>query len=202
MRSTLLFALTACATNPFEPAPAPASLADTLAAGPIQLALAGGGSIAAKEKSGSGWSEGSVPLVVTQGALALHADHDQLVVDTATVELAPIAIPPSVIAGDASLTDVRLYLAAPATLAPAWQDDDHATASAPVDLVLDWSLTANNGSFPLGPQPLPQVPVTLTLAGDGQTATATLDASQQGMVWMWASLVELDNLALGLQSSP
>jgi hypothetical protein len=188
---------TACASSTIDPAPPPASLRDRIDAGPIRLALsstASAGSIVAREKSGGGWSTGTVELSVTGGALAMEAR----VIDTATVDFAPIPIPASVIAGDASLSGIRLRVPAPEPIELAWQGDDAATATTQLDLVLDWSLSANGGAFALGPQTLTSVSVTLTLGGDGETMTATIDVTQSGMVWMWAGVIELDNLALRL----
>ena len=199
MRIVPLLLITACATSPTESSPPdPNTLRGDLAAG-VHLAITGSGSVAAKEKSGSGWSEGDVPLAITGGALAASAYDDTLVVDAATADFGPIAIPSSVIGGDASLTNVRLRLAQPTSLPLAWQDDDHASVTAKVDLVLDWSLTANGGTAPLGPQPLSGVPVTITLARDG-AVTASAELTQTGMVWMWADVIELDNLALRLDA--
>lgn len=161
------------------------------------------GQIGAMERSGDGWTSTTVPLSITSGAIEMSAGDDgALALSVATVDFASIAIPPSVIDGNAKLTHIELRLAnPPVALAATWQDDDHATVDATLDLALDWTFEANGGSFALGPQALPAVPVTLALSGDGEHVELTASLAQSGPVWSWASLIEFDDLALTLDAS-
>jgi hypothetical protein len=201
----LLLALTAC-TDPMDsPAePPPTSLREELAT-PTRLLVstASTGGITAQRWSSDGWVSGHVDLSITEGELVATLDaSNRLVVQKLTIGFATIDIPASVIGTETKLANVRLTLEGNPPAAPTtWRDADDATAATPIDAALSWALQNDNTTTPLGTQHLTGLPTTIALAGDGASASGTVDIAAMGDVWTWADLVKLSDLSLTIDAS-
>lgn len=159
------------------------------------------GSITASRYTFEGWVSGTAALSVTSGELVASVDVDgrlQIVELGARVD--PIEIPPDVFGKPAKLTDLRVALA-PTAATTIWTDDDHATATAMVDLEASWSLTYDGGALPLADQRLHPLVLDVTIGGDGDHQTATIVVRGSGELWSWAGLLKLLELRLALSAS-
>jgi len=183
----LALLLAGCATAaPTSSPDAPTSLHAAL---PARLAITGGtGAITAKRY---GADPARVALPITGGAIAI----DDSAITGFQLQLAPIALDDT-----AALADIALTLRAPANTTLAWRDDDAATAHATLDVALAWSLSVDGSDLPLNGDAL-TLPVELALSGDGESVDAQLSIVAPGALWRWASLLELDDLALALNAS-
>lgn len=207
MRTLMLFflATAGCASSAVPGAPPPPSSVRDRLASPTRLLIAPAtstGSITARRYTPDGWQTGTTVLAIDNGELdATVAGDGSLVATAFAVSPEPIAIPASVFGQPAELTDVRLSLAGEPAFVTSWTDDDHATATATVDLDLAWSLAVGDSVTPLGTQHLTKLPVEVTLAGDGEHVTATISVHGEGTLWSWADLLELSGLELELSAS-
>ena len=203
----LLMLATACATSATpEGPPPPQSVRERLAQpAPTKLlvtATASSGAITARRYDNGGWDEGTTPIAIDNGELDLHLAADgELQLDNFAVAAAPNDIPPSVFGKPAQLRDVRLVLAAPPAVTTTWSDDDHATATASLDLDLSWTFVIDNAATPLGTQHLHGIPVQLALTGSGDQVDAAISADATGTLWSWADLVQLTQLELTLHAT-
>lgn len=196
----LLSILSACTTaTPGEPVPE--TLHARLAT-PTRLLIAPGastGAITVGHYAEGGWQRTRVALPIETGAVTAMRDaRDRLVVTEFGLGLAPLALPA---ANATQLSHVRLELSAPAIADTAWRDVDSASATTSLALALHWQLTVDGASSPLSDQAFPAVPLELALDGDGTGATGALTIAAPGKLWSWASLVELDDLALSLTAA-
>jgi hypothetical protein len=206
MRAELLLLIfTACTDSMSSPVEPPTSLKDELAT-PTRLLVttASTGGITAQRWSSDGWVMGHVDLAITDGELVATLDtSDHLVVTKLDIGFATISIPSSVIGTPTQLTNVRLSLDGKpvAATTTTWADADDASAAMPFDATLSWSLETGGTTTPLGSQSIPNLGATLTLAGDGASATSTVVIAAMGDVWTWAGLVKLSDLSLTLDAS-
>jgi hypothetical protein len=201
-RALFFFALTAC-TN--RSADAPESVRDRLASGDAELvvdAAASGGTITAERRTAQGWISGSAALTVERGAIVAAADaRGAIRIERLAVALGPIAIPDTVLGYGAQLTGIHLAAERPSGVVTTWSGDDLARATAQVELELDWSITINGKTSPLGAPRVPPVPIELVLTGDGEAVHADVRAPAAGVLWSWADLVRLEDLTLSLSAS-
>lgn len=196
-----LVGLVAC-TSASPSAPAPANVREALATStPFVINPAhSGGVMIAKAWSKDGWTSTPVAVDVERGGVTLHVREDAdgaLAIDELDVAIAPIDLRPRT---QATLDHLALSLTqAPVTAeTTTWHGDDAATASLPLALTLDWSITTATSSTPLGPQHLPAMATTLDVIGDGPSIDGTVVLTLPGRVWSWAGLFEVEDLRLTL----
>ena len=141
-------------------------------------------------------------LSTDRGELVVLAEPSgALLVQRLELALAPITIPSTVIGRGATLTDVRLALAAPMRVPATWTDGREGHASARLPLELSWSLVFEGNATPLGVVALRPLPVTMGLAAaDGEIASE-LAIEAPGTLWSWAGLVRLGDLTLAVDAS-
>lgn len=205
MRATLLIVFSAgCAAASISTPPAPGTVRQRLAM-PSRLvagSAAAAGSITASRYGTSGWQSGSADLALDQAALTGAVDDaGALELSDGAIELSPIELPVSVFGEPAELRDVKLSLAAPATIPMTWTDDDDATAE-PTQLALnvDWSIFIHGSAVMLGTQHLAPLPVTVTITGDGDDVDVELAVRGDGELWSWADLVKVTALSLDVSA--
>jgi len=158
------------------------------------------GGITAERRGSSGWEAGFVQLGITAGDVGVLAEPSgALLVQQLDLELAPIALPPTVL-HDATLTDIRVTLAAPTRVPATWLDDNSGRASAALQLELSWSLVIDGVESPIGAPHLPAIPIELQLFS-GDAIHAEIKAVSFGTLWNWADLVRLEDLQLTLHAS-
>jgi hypothetical protein len=195
-------AFAACTATPSGPA---ASVRERLEAAETPLAIEmseSAGSITAQRRSAGQWIAGFVELTVEHGDLAVTADDTgRITLQRLAVDLGPIEIPESVLGYAAQLTNVHVESKRPVGVKTTWTGDDDATATAPVDLELTWSLTIDGHTSPLGAPDLPEVPIELLLSGNGEVVHAEARVLSPGIVWSWAELVKLEDLSLILAAA-
>lgn len=155
----------------------------------MRLAITGGtGAVTAKRY---GADPSRVALPIAGGAIAI----DDTEITGFQLRIAPIALDDT-----AALDDIALTLRSPAKTALVWKDDDNATTTATLEVALSWSLAVDGSDLPLNGDAL-SLPVELALSGDGESVYAQLSIVAPGALWRWASLLELDDLALALNAS-
>jgi hypothetical protein len=204
MRSLLLLtALTACsADNSATTDTTPSSLRERLETAPTRMVVspvASFGSVAVKHYVDGAWETSRVTLPLDSGAVTTTLDDTGHVVITELgLGFQTIALP---IANDATLTQVRLDLAAPITTTTTWNDENDAAATASLPLGLAWTLTVDGVGTPLGDQKLPALPLQLELGGDGAEVDGSVLITAPGKLWSWADLIEFDDLSLTLQAT-
>ena len=160
---------------------------------------ASSGAVTARRRAATGWVEGTTPVGLEGGTLAVSAVGSDLVVDTFELNLGPIDIPEEVFNKPTQLTKVRLRMRAPTIAIGTWNGDNSVTARPMLDLDLEWALTTSGGTTPLGTQHLPPIPVNVSLAGDGNAFDATLSLASSGStLWKWANLIELTGIELSV----
>ncbi|HEU0030582.1 MAG TPA: hypothetical protein VFQ53_08115 [Kofleriaceae bacterium] len=148
-----------------------------------------------------GWLSGLVDLHMSSGEVVVSADDAGAVtLDRLGLAIEPITIPPTVIGHGATLTNVRVELAAPVVLDAEWVDDDEVHATGSIELQLSWSLTVDGSTSGLGSPHLPAVPVDVTITGDGPFVQSEVRIHAPGELWTWASLVKLEDLELILDA--
>lgn len=193
---------TGCAVAGPSAAPPATSLHDRLSAGPVRLALAGTGSVNAEHRAaGDRWIGGGADVTIASGELIAQLEGDRLVTDTFGLAFDPIELPPSLFGRPASLTGVRLTLPSAASAAPTWTTSEQASAVLELQLDLAWSITIAGGSFSLGDQHLPAIPIELELTSAGSDVDARLELRPTGELWSWAALVRISDLALSLTAT-
>ena len=201
MRRVVFLPLALMACTSADPAgPEPQSMRKRLATETHLYVAAGdsAGVITAERRSDTGWTEGLVDLELANGELVVTRTGNAITVGALALAFEPVVIPSTVIGHEATLTNLRLRLAAPTQVAPTWTDDDDAQATADLALDLSWALTVDGTSLPLGAPSLPALPVTLRLTGDGQRISGEIRLHVAGEVWSWADLVRLKDLELVL----
>lgn len=195
-------AASACTATPTGPA---ASVRERLETAETPLAittLESAGSITAQRRSSGTWVAGYVDLTVEHGDLVVTADdRGAITLERLSVDLGPIEIPKSVLGYAAQLTGVHVESKRPVRVMTTWTGDDDASATAPVDLELTWSLTIDGQTSPLGAPHLPAVPIELLLSGNGENVHAEARVLSPGIVWSWADLVKLEDLSLILAAT-
>ncbi|MCE9573306.1 MAG: hypothetical protein K8W52_09125 [Deltaproteobacteria bacterium] len=156
--------------------------------------------ISARVDQGAGADAARVTVPSVGGAIRVRSAEDQLVIEALGVDLAPIDVPPTVIAGGLRLTGLHLALAAPvATHDLMWStDDDAALASVALELDLDWAIDTGRGAYPLTRQRLGPIAAVVAIGREGDAVTLDLDAWAPGPAWSWAGIVGLDDLSLSL----
>jgi hypothetical protein len=102
------------------------------------------------------------------------------------------------------LRHARVTLAQPVVVPVEWtQQGDAGFASLEVDLLLDWSVVAADGTeIELATQHIDGVQVELDIysAADG-TLTAVLDGGKPGVFWSWAGVAAMHDLQFDLRST-
>ncbi len=200
---SLLVLLAACNSNVASAPTTADSVRDRLATSTQLLVSTTGstGSIVAAKKTSDGWTSTTVPLALDAGHLTAIADNNgTLFVESLDLALAPVEIPASVLGHEAQLTNLRLALAAPASVATTWSDDDNAHVTANLSLVMSWSLSIDGTALPLGAPKLPPIAVTIDVSGDGAVVAADTMAHAAGDLWTWADLVKLSDLDLAIDA--
>lgn len=172
---------------------------------PTRLSVGAGessGAITAERWTHDGWVSGTTPLAIAHGQIEGALDGSGgLVMSQFEVDVDSIEIPESVFGKPAALKDVRVTLAAPATAAMTWMDDNDAEATLTLALDLDWQIATADTMIQLATQHLPPVAVHATLSGDGEQVVATASLDAQGTLWSWADLLKLTELKLDLSAA-
>jgi hypothetical protein len=137
------------------------------------------GSVTARRWSGDRWVEGDATLAIAGGELTVSGD----VLETLTVDIAPIDLPDTLFGVPAQLTDVRVSLRHPAT-GPA------------LDLDLQWAIAVEGGTTPLATIELPPIDADIAVSDD----EVALRIAGAGERWRWAGLLELTRLELVLDA--
>src|SRR4029079_7834984 len=131
--------------------------------------------ITAKRRTPTGWAQSLVHLALEGGALVASAAEDgNITLHEIELGFQAVTIPPTVFGREAQLTNLHLGLIAPAHVTATWNGDDEALATAALDLVLTWSLSADDTQLALGSPKLPPLPTRLALTGDGRRVTTEL----------------------------
>jgi hypothetical protein len=192
--------------SPRDFAPRPSTLSGYLGA-PRGMTLPAGGTVrltAARKFDGA--QVVTPDLAVRTGKISVRANRegalvvDQLSFDVADITIGGAAIPPDGV----TLTHIRVALARPVVIdRTTWSDDgSFAEGEVSFDLLLDWALLGGgNQAFPLATQRINGVPARLSLGLGEDGVTATLDASNGGVFWSWAGIIELSDLHLVLQAT-
>ena len=192
--------------SPRNFAPRPATLSGYLAA-PRGMTLPAGGTVRLTASRKYDGAQVVTPdLDVRIGKINVRADRngslvvDQLTFDVADISIGGAAIPPDGV----TLTQIQVTLARPVVIdRTTWSDDgSFAEGEVSFDLLLDWSLLGGgNQTFPLATQAINGVPARLSVGLGEDGVTATLDASNGGVFWSWAGIIELSDLHLVLQGN-
>lgn len=180
-----------------------ASVRERLERAPTRLLVAreaSAGSLMAERRASGGWSGAVVDLAVTSGELIAEATAREVTLSAFSLALDDIAVPASVFGTAATLTDVRVTLAAPVTAPATWTGDDDVEVATSLALDLSWSISVDGGAIGLGAPHLPALPVELSLSGAGGSVHAELRALAPGAVWSWANLVRFTDLTLVVSS--
>ena len=130
------------------------------------------------------------------GMLALTA----MTLELGDIKLSSTSVPPTGL----TLMAVKLSLKSQADASAEWSaDDDAANASARTDLLLDWSIEAQQGSVePLATQRISNVPLDLAVVeASGGRLTLSLHGGRDGVFWQWSGLMELADLKLDLEAA-
>lgn len=202
MNKLLILPLFAACANaaPIASDDTPSSLRERLEQ-PTRLLISGGtGAITVGHYVNAEWTRTRVDLPIASGEVIASTDGDgRVIISGFGLGFDALTLP---IHDDTQLSQVRLDLSAPAAPAPTtWHDEDTATASSVLAIVLAWSLTVDGATSPLGPQAFPAIPLDLALGGDGAVVQGALSIEAPGTLWSWASLVELDDLSLKLDAA-
>ena len=191
-----------CGSTP--EAPDEATVRERLAhATPLYVGAAtGSGTITASRYTHDGWQDGATELAIADGEVDASVDATgTLALAALVIELQPIELPSDLLGQPAELRDVTLQLASASTIAATWSDDDDASATATVDLSLDWTLAVGGNASPLGTEQLQGVTIAIALTGGrGEPVTATIDANGAGELWSWADLLKLEGLSLAFDA--
>lgn len=184
--------------------PPPESVRERLMTDPPRLLWNAGesaGSITVQRRLGGGaWEAGLADLAIDQGEIVTSADPDtgEVTIEKLSFTLEDIEIPATVFNRQASLSNVRAELAAPAVVTTAWANDNDVQLTAALDLSFSWALTVEGNTAELGAPDLPPVTLGIHVTGDGSYVHADVDAGAAGELWSWAGLVKLENLNLVL----
>lgn len=204
MRTLLALSLFAAACTANLPSGSESfdSMKERLQAAPARLVISGAestGSVTARRWAQGGWIEGDEVLTIDSGELQARVNAaGQLALDAFEVAVKPIAIPEEVFGKPAELSDVKVKLLEATSGAVTWDNDNDATARLTLALDLEWAISVNGGTTPLGEQHLPPVEVDFTLHGDGGYVGATIRLAAAGELWNWAGLLKMTKLELTL----
>jgi hypothetical protein len=160
------------------------------------------GAIAARRRGGGdSWIAGATTLTIEHGHLRISLDGSgRLAIDQLEIALAPIVLD-GVFGKPAELHDVQLRLAARASSDATWTSTDDATASLAMKLAFDWAIVLDGAEpYPLATQQLGPATVDLVLAGNGDRVDAHLALDASGVLWSWADLVQITELALSISA--
>lgn len=183
-----------------EPAPdTPRAIVETgavLRVIPAQTRL----EVSARVDQGAGAEAARVTVPSVGGVIRVRGADDQLAIEALGLDLVPIEVPSTVIAGGLRLTGVHLALVAPAvTRDLMWSvDDDAALGSVALELDLDWAIDTGRGAYPLARQRLGPIAAVVAIGREGEAVTLDLDAWAPGPAWSWAGIVGVDDLSLSL----
>ncbi|HEY0251003.1 MAG TPA: hypothetical protein VGC41_05725, partial [Kofleriaceae bacterium] len=157
------------------------------------------GKLTAERKASDGtWISGDSALTIANGELFAKADDQTMTAATFDLAIDTITLPETIFGKPASLDNVRVVLAKPASGAVTWTTADSATATLPMQLDLSWAITVDGNSTQLGAQHFPEFPLDVTLTGAGDHVDASFALHATGMLWSWAGLVQLTELDLTL----
>jgi len=95
-------------------------------------------------------------------------------------------------------TDIMVRLDKPVASHDAfWRHDgDYCTAGVRLALTLNWSLYIDGEVWPLGPQHLEPMDVTIDAYTMNGKLYAELDGTSEGVFWDWAGIVEFSDLRM------
>lgn len=197
--SILLLSLVACAADR-EVTDPPATMRERLeTATRLEVAAtASGAAINAERRTDHGWAARLVDLPLTSGVVVAHADAGSVTIDQLQLAFAPVTIPATLIGHEAQLSELKLWIAAPAVAPAAWHDDDQVSAKIALPLVLSWQLSVDGLALPLGAPALPPLTVDVELTGSGARVAADVHLEAPGELWSWAGLVRLGDFMLVL----
>jgi hypothetical protein len=159
------------------------------------------GAIAARRRGTDGWIAGATTLSIEHGHVRTSLDGSgRLSIDQLEIALAPISLD-GVFQKPATLHGVTLRLAARTDADAAWESRDDATASLEMKLDFDWALSFDGAEpYPLATQHLAPTMVDLVLAGNGDHVDAHLAIDASGVLWNWADIVQITEIALSVSA--
>jgi hypothetical protein len=142
-------------------------------------------------------------LQLTSGTVTLSTLGDgSIVVDKLVASLGDITLSPSAMPPDGlHLTNIKVTLQQESYTETSWTSDGTAAAaSGSIDLDLDWSLVATDGSvLPLATQHITGIPLSLSVSSDASgKITLSAKAAQAGVFYEWSGIVRLSNLNASL----
>ena len=207
LRSALILLMgwvAGCGEEPAAAPPGEATVRERLVDGPRAIGLLADQasiSLTVRLRRGDGWHGYQAFPALAHGFVTLAArpeGHLQVVAARMSFEdivVGDKGLPPSGL----HLTDVRIATADQHECSWVdWSEDGNSCAAdVPIALDLDWSLVASDGVVhPLATQHLPPIGLRVDAGRDAAGITAELAASEPGLLWSWAGLVEFRDLEL------
>jgi hypothetical protein len=127
-----------------------------------------------------------------------------LVVEALEIDLADVVVPPGTVSPDAiAVTDLQLRLGIQLAVAPTWSDDGRsAVGTGRADLLLDWSIVNDSGTFPMATRKLEGTPFEVEVYLDEHDdVRARIATSVDGELSRYLDRIALSNFAMTLDAT-
>lgn len=140
-----------------------------------------------------------VALTVADGSFEASAEGEGLWLDELAIAIDDVALPLSIFPAQLTLTEVGVRLTGPTLMPASWSDDDQTgTMLGRCALAVEWSLRVGDATYPLAPQEIDGLGVSVAVAGRDDDLELQLALNAKGVMWTWSDIVALGDLDLRL----